>query len=255
MTPTDNRILRQYGKKLSQPDICLMPSKDGDFQIASLRQAKCNKKAISIDAKCVRHWQRADLLEDHGGKLVLSGLGRAWLRRQQAVSDPFMAQHQLRVEENHSDVPMVRRNVSISPLAWLRAHANDKRLGIDDIEFDAGELFARDFHIGEYSCKQTMHWQQPVIFDGGARSDFGQAPVHVLDARRRLSEAMDCLGPGIGEIMLAICCYEQGLEACEKAFAIPRRSAKMILKLGLLRLTVFYGLQSAKAAAASFRMR
>jgi hypothetical protein len=86
--------------------------------------------------------------------------------------------------------------------------------------------------------------------------DYGaNEPAHVLDAQRRLNDALDYLGPGLDEMMLTICCYEQGLEACENVFSLLRRSAKMVLKLGLLRLSVFYGFQSAKAAAASFRIR
>ena len=38
-------------------------------------------------------------------------------------------------------------------------------------------------------------------------------------------------------------------------FALPQRLAKLMLKLGLMRLSVFYGLQSASAASASFRIR
>ena len=100
MTPADERILRQYGKKLSQPDIFLQASKDERFQITSERKPAAKKSAIMIDAKYVRCWQRADLLEDHGsGKLVLSDQGRSWLRRQQAAHMPYMAQHQARCEQ------------------------------------------------------------------------------------------------------------------------------------------------------------
>jgi hypothetical protein len=100
-----------------------------------------------------------------------------------------------------------------------------------------------------------MNWQRPIGVAPVAKDYGANEPAHVLDARRRLNDALDYLGPGLDEMMLAICCYEQGLEACENVFSLPRRSAKMVLKLGLLRLSVFYGLQSAKAAAASFRIR
>jgi hypothetical protein len=52
-----------------------------------------------------------------------------------------------------------------------------------------------------------------------------------------------------------VCCCESGLEATEKKYALPRRSAKLMLKLALMRLSVHYGYQSASTAAASFRMR
>ena len=256
MTPADERILRQYGKKLSQPDIFLQASKDERFQITSERKPAAKKSAIMIDAKYVRCWQRADLLEDHGsGKLVLSDQGRSWLRRQQAAHMPYMAQHQARCEQQLPEVGAVERNVSISPLVWLRSREKTKRFGIDELEFEAGERFARDFHLGQDDEKLTMNWQRPIGVAPVAKDYGANEPAHVLDARRRLNDALDYLGPGLDEMMLAICCYEQGLEACENVFSLLRRSAKMVLKLGLLRLSVFYGFQSAKAAAASFRIR
>jgi len=256
MTPADERILRQYGKKLSQPDIFLQASKDERFQITSKRKPAAKKTAIMIDAKYVRCWQRADLLEDQGaGKLVLSDQGRSWLRRQQASDTPYMEQHQARGKQRLPDVGLVERNVSISSLIWLRWREKTKRFGIGELEFEAGERFARDFHLGQFYEKLSINWQHPIGVTNMAKDHGANEPAHVLDARRRLNEALYHLGPGLDEMMLAICCYEQGLEACENVFSLPRRSAKMILKLGLLRLSVFYGLQSTKAAAASFRMR
>ena len=108
MTPADERILRQYGKKLSQPDIFLQASKDERFQITSKRKPAAKKTAIMIDAKYVSCWQRADLLEDQGaGKLVLSDQGRSWLRRQQASDTPYMEQHQARGKQRLPDVGLV----------------------------------------------------------------------------------------------------------------------------------------------------
>ena len=79
--------------------------------------------------------------------------------------------------------------------------------------------------------------------------------LHALEARRRLKEATDYIGPGLSEVAVAICCAEVGLEACEQGFALPQRSGKIMLKMALMRLSVHYGYQTADAAAASFRMR
>ena len=80
-------------------------------------------------------------------------------------------------------------------------------------------------------------------------------PTHVLDARRQLQAALEYTGPGLAEVALAVCCSEIGLEECEHDMALPKRSGKLMLKMALTRLSIFYGLQSAAAAAASLRMR
>jgi hypothetical protein len=71
----------------------------------------------------------------------------------------------------------------------------------------------------------------------------------------RAPNALAYIGPGLADMAVDVCCSELGLEATEKKFALPRRSAKIMLKLALMRLALHYGYQSASAAAASFRMR
>ena len=88
------------------------------------------------------------------------------------------------------------------------------------------------------------------------RPDIGpDLTAPVLDARRQLQAALGYTGPGLAEIAMAVCCSEVGLEECERGFALPKRSGKLLLKMALPRLSIFYGLQTAAAAAASLRMR
>ena len=256
MNHANSRILRQYGKKLMQPDIGLQAMKDRRFQIISL-SCEANKKPSAVIEAChVLEWQRADLLDEQGkDQLVLSSQGRAWLRRQQSAGDPFAAQHQLHVNAKIRDAPQAQRNASTSPLAWLRARGKGQPLGIGDVEFEAGERLCYDFLRAQNTTKLTMDWRRPIFVDGARNGDGLQETTCMLDARQRLEAALDYLGPGVDELMLAVCCYEQGLEVCEGQFSLTRRAGKIILKLGLMRLSVFYGLQSVKEAAASFRMR
>ena len=102
-----------------------------------------------------------------------------------------------------------------------------------------------------------IDWSRPIC-DGGQGSNgegADAALAHAIDARRKLQAALDYVGPGLADMLVSICCEAHGLEECEKLFALPQRSAKLMLKLGLMRLSVFYGLQSASAASASFRIR
>lgn len=100
-----------------------------------------------------------------------------------------------------------------------------------------------------------MDWSRPVCVDGSASNKADDIPQGVLDAQKRLAQALAYIGPGLADMAVEVCCYESGLEVTEKKYALPRRSAKLMLKLALMRLAVYYGYQSASAAAASFRMR
>ncbi len=63
-----------------------------------------------------------------------------------------------------------------------------------------------------------------------------------LQARERLEAALACLGPGLGEIALRCCCYQQGIETAEQDLGWSARSGKIVLRIALERLTRFYAL-------------
>ena len=216
-----------------------------------------------VDKSHVSEWQRADLLDQNlQGDLIISIVGRANLRRHEATRDPFMAQHQIREDAGLAEAPLAQRNVSASPMEWLAARnsrksdsKNSRCVKFEEIELRAGSLFSRDFALAAAGGKLTMDWDKADYVDeGGKRSTDGMSQL-ALDARKRFDAATDYLGPGLSDVMRAVCCYEMGLESCVQHFHLPRRSAKLMIKLGLLRLSVFYGLQPASDAAASFRMR
>ena len=264
MTPAANRLLRQYGQQLSKLYVVLRAQNDKSFAIISLQKATSRKPRNVIDANHVMEWQKADFLDKNpNGDFILSLQGRANLRRQNAVNEPFIAQHQVRENAGLEEAPDARRNVSASPLAWLAARCSaeakrdkgGKGILFHEIEIKAGTLLMQDFDRSHMRGRMTMDWTRSTIIDGIGGQSQDAASQSALDGGKRLEAALSVLGPGLDEIMLAVCCFDQGLEACETFFALPRRSAKLLIKLGLLRLSVFYGLQSASAAAASFRMR
>jgi hypothetical protein len=263
MTPAAMRVFLQHGKALCKPDMRLIQLDDRNYVLASSPQMPVRKSRKIVDKSHVSEWQRADLLDQNlQGDLIISIVGRANLRRHEATRDPFMAQHQIREDAGLAEAPLAQRNVSASPMEWLAARnsrksdsKNSRCVKFEEIELRAGSLFSRDFALAAAGGKLTMDWDKADYVDeGGKRSTDGMSQL-ALDARKRFDAATDYLGPGLSDVMRAVCCYEMGLEACEQHFQLPRRSAKLMIKLGLLRLSVFYGLQPASDAAASFRMR
>ena len=248
MTPADDRVLRQHAKRLMSPKTYLAELQDGGFGLFRDGQKSARPQA-KIATRHILAWRKADLLEGDV-HLALSAQGRARLRRQAAGGD-FAAQHSL-LQPEGADGAQRRQG---SALDWLRARGQGRRFSLTEAEFRAGEMFAADYHRAAFAPRQTMDWQRPVYVDGGASGQVPDAPAHVLDARRKLQAALDHLGPGLAETALAVCCQDMGLEGIEQNFALPKRSAKLLLKLSLMRLSVFYGFQSEAAAAASLRIR
>ena len=62
-------------------------------------------------------------------------------------------------------------------------------------------------------------------------------------ARLRIITALRELGPGLADIVLRCCCFQQGVEAAEAELAWSARSGKIVLRIALERLAHHYAEQ------------
>lgn len=60
------------------------------------------------------------------------------------------------------------------------------------------------------------------------------------NARQRIADAMEHLGPGLSDVVLRCCCYLEGLETAEKKLGWSARSGKIVLRIALIRLRRYY---------------
>ncbi len=254
MTPASERVFRQHAKKLTTPKAYLKGLGQDSFGLFRQGQ-KSTRPQATIEATYVLAWHKADLLQElhlqEDDCFEISPQGLAHLRRFQA-GGLFIAQHK-GLSKAGPEAPA--KQTQTTPLQWLQARRQDKRFGLQDIEFEAGNRLGQDYDCAAYQPRQTMDWLRPVFVDGTPSSGEPNFAGHLLDARKRLDAALAYIGPGLSDVAVAICCAEVGLEDCERGFALPKRSGKLMLKMALMRLSVHYGLQSTAAAAASFRMR
>jgi hypothetical protein len=139
-----------------------------------------------------------------------------------------------------------RVNLADSPLArWVKPDQKTGRGWLSRTEFEAGERLRSDYHRSVLSDRVTSNWNG-YLAPAGRRSTSGtdDAPVSALAARDRVYSALEFVGPGLDRVLSAVCLRENGLEAVEQAESWPRRSGKAILKVGLQRLAMHYGLIS-----------
>ncbi|HHY02634.1 MAG TPA: helix-turn-helix domain-containing protein, partial [Paracoccus sp.] len=59
-------------------------------------------------------------------------------------------------------------------------------------------------------------------------------------ARSRVAEALRELGPGMGDLVLRVCCFLEGIEMTERRLGWSARSGKVVLRLALMRLERHY---------------
>jgi hypothetical protein len=53
-------------------------------------------------------------------------------------------------------------------------------------------------------------------------------------------QAIKDLGPGLSDVALRCCCLREGLETTEKRMGWSARSGKVVLRIALQRLSLFY---------------
>lgn len=264
------RILR----RLAEPGAELVVAPGMDRAIvtrADIRTAILDRKLA--EELALRNWVEAI---SQGQKILryrLSAAGRAELRRfgrgdgglprakdfsdarpvgaQNGMADAAAdfdhgAQH--RVWENRTlpdpDDGKLRRmrvNLAESPLLLLarrRDAKNEPFLSQDLVA--AGERLREDFELAQMGPRTTQNWDRFMTagIDVSARSgaQFGGSDK----ARARVAEALRELGPGMGDLVLRVCCFLEGLEMTERRLGWSARSGKVVLKLALERLARHY---------------
>lgn len=124
-------------------------------------------------------------------------------------------------------------NLAESPLGWLHAHGH-----LDDRLFVAGERLRADYERAQLPACVTMRWDPVRIRGSGER---GLNPTErQISARRRFDEAIAHAGPGLADILWRVVCACETLPVAEKALTWPARSGKLVLRIALERVAIYY---------------
>ncbi len=129
--------------------------------------------------------------------------------------------------------PRVAVNLAESPLSWLHARGH-----IDDRLFDASERLRSDYERASLGPSVTMRWDAVRIRGNG---DSGLNPTErQIAAKVRFDGAMAAAGSGLADILWRVVCGCASLPEAEKELSWPARSGKVVLKLALERVALFY---------------
>lgn len=135
-------------------------------------------------------------------------------------------------------VRSVTVNLSESPLGWLHARGH-----LSDRQFDAGEKLRADWERANLAPHITMRWDAAPVAGGkrGASVMLNESEAQ-LAAKLRFENAIDHLGSDLSDIAWRIICGGEGTPVAEKNLGWPARSGKLVLKIALDRLAIFYRL-------------
>jgi hypothetical protein len=230
------------------PAARLRAGEDGRFSVS----ASDGRRRRQVSRREVQELVARGLLaEDKERGFAATPTAAALLRRLRSGEQPFRAQHdeiaKVGVEtggsaalENLDESPVasLARRSGRSGQPWLMPHA-----------VTAAERLRRGFEIGQLQPRVTANWSASVS-DGrrsGDNSGLTELTDMALAARQRFDRAMQAVGPELSGVLADVCCFLKGLETVERERQWPARSAKLVLRIALERLSSHYGLLPAAA--------
>jgi len=173
-----------------------------------------------------------------------------WLKRQMLDADAFAAQH--RVETPVADNMVV--NLIESPVARLASAGPDGTSFLKPHHVAAAERFRQLVERAQLQPRLTMSYSATRMAGSGGNAA-GDMSDFAADARRRLGRIMQQLPADCADVLLDVCGFDKGLQVIETERGWPRRSAKMVLRIGLDALARLEGLDEAAAGPETARQR
>lgn len=97
---------------------------------------------------------------------------------------------------------------------------------------EAADRVSRLFERAQLRPHVTMHYG-PRVSSSRSAPVAGELADTAADARKRLSRLLDRLPAECAGVVFDVCAFEKGLQDIERDRGWPRRSAKLVLRIGL----------------------
>lgn len=206
---------------------------------AAYRQADCfvvDKDGPRAAAAAVIALIGSGVLDGDGISCRANLQTRTWLRRAHLGDDAFAAQHHVIVDS--ADGPQINR--AESPLGRLAVTSGGEAF-LERHHIEAGERVRRLVERAQLQPRMTTGYSvSPAV---------RKAPAYTIeisdlaaDARRDVASIYRLLPRDCAGVVIDVCGLLKGLQEVERERAWPRRSAKLVLRIGLEELAHHYGL-------------
>lgn len=192
----------------------------------------------ALDTDLLRGLERAGVLECRDGICRAKPEARSWVRRQMIEEDAFAAQH--RVDVRRADGIVI--NMGESPLARLGTSTDGRPAFLAPHHVEAGERVRRLAERAQLQPRVTMSYSAAHTAGGKGVSRASDISDMASDARRALADIHRVLPSDCAGVVLDVCGLLKGLQVVEMERGWPRRSAKLVLRIGLEQLAQHYGL-------------
>lgn len=177
---------------------------------------------------------RAGAIAGDNRQCAANEVTRDWYKRMQIDTDAFLAQHRV-TERTATGIEI---NLAESPLARLAA---GETAFLERHQVEAGDRVRRLVERAQLRTRLTMSYADTRT-DGGRGPGGGDLSDMAVDARRAVAQIHAVLPRDCAGVVLDVCGFLKGLQDVERDRGWPRRSAKLVLRIGLDQLAQHYGL-------------
>lgn len=203
--------------------------------------------ARRADARSIAALVRSGALQGDGQHCRADGTTVDWYKRLLIEGEAFQAQHRI-LQHGPQDRAI---NLAESPLMRL-ASGSDAFLERHHLE--AGERVRKLVERAQLQPRLTMDYSDAPK-GGKSQQGGGDLSDMAADARRSLDQIHALLPRDCAGVVFDICGLFKGLQDVERDRGWPRRSAKLVLRIGLEQLAQHYGLGPFAVGKASVRDR
>lgn len=233
----------QYLPYLAREDTLMAVAADMDKAVI-LRDGASGSERLAVldrtlaEAFALREWIRCRKT-GRVAQYVLAAEGRACLRR--------LGDNRRRDGTTPDEAEARFRPTPEAPVAILaRRRDRDGQPFLAPALVAAAERLLEDFEISQTEPGMTMDWERLPLGRAGAGTTPRERPSpggNAATARARVKAALAELGPGLGDIALRCCCWQEGVETAEQKLGWSARSGKIVLRIALERLARHYAEQ------------
>ncbi|WP_244466911.1 DUF6456 domain-containing protein [Devosia geojensis] len=225
-------IARRFVRTLL-PNFRAVRKADGSYEVERA------DRSVRLDAGEAGRLVDIGVLVVEGEVLRATGGARAWLDSKRPATEPVLARH-----ADMTAMPDGRlKDLGESPLARLALAVNGQDPFLAPHHVEAGERIRRLAGRAQMIQRTTMSYDPArAASTKGARGGGGDIAESALDARRRIGDLLDALPRDCAGVVLDVCGLLKGLQTVEAERGWPRRSAKLVLRIGLDQLAARLGL-------------
>jgi len=217
----------------------LLGGKNAQLFEGDIYKVNSVKKSIGLPIKQVKLLLSAGVISFRGNEIVANAQSKNWLKRRMLESEnKFLAQHQ----NIETGIDGEKRNINEGVLSRLAFASRGNAPYLMPHQLEAGRRFSSLYEKANLRARVSMSYG--AFGGGGNKAGFIKSDISdmAIDARNEINRILQEIPKDCSSVIIDVLGEEKGLQMIESERGWPRRSAKLVLRIGLEQLAIIFGL-------------